>query len=64
MEQWDVSKQTVPVLSYAATKNIKHAAYVTEVLKMAFVGVACLVSCVCLMAAVCALFPCGSSGRS
>lgn len=36
MEQRDVSKQNVPALSYAATKNINDAAYITEVLKMAF----------------------------
>lgn len=36
MEQRDVSKQNVPALSYTATKNINDAAYVTEVLKMAF----------------------------
>lgn len=36
MEQRDVSKQNVSALSYAATKDINDAAYVTEVLKMAF----------------------------
>lgn len=36
MERRDVSKQNVPALSYAAAKNINDAAYVTEMLKMAF----------------------------
>lgn len=39
-------KQNAPALSYAATKNINRAAYVTEVLKMAFCwcGLPCSVS--------------------
>lgn len=48
MEQRDVSKQNVPALSYAATKNINDAAYITEVLKMAFCW-CCLPCFVCLL---------------
>lgn len=48
MEQRDVSKQNVPALSYAATKNINDAAYITEVLKMAFCW-CCLPCFMCLL---------------
>lgn len=36
MDRRDVSKQNVPALSYAATRNINDAAYITEVLEGAF----------------------------
>lgn len=63
MEWQDVSKQNVPALSYAATKNVNTAAYAAEVLKMAFCWCCFLGSCLRLMSAVGALPPLGSSGR-